>query len=101
VHADVEALIAGGYSEAEIRDAFVAVYGERVLTAPKPEGFNLLAYVAPFAAITAFGAFAAWLIHRWRAEPPLEPTGEPRIAQAAGSKEELARLEEAVRREDR
>ena len=101
VHADVEALIAGGYSEAEIREAFVTVYGERVLTAPKPQGFNLLAYIAPFAAITMFGAFAAWLIHRWRAEPPLEPLGGTRIPQAAGSVEELARLEEAVRREDR
>ena len=101
VHADVEALIAGGYTEAEIRDAFVAVYGERVLTAPKPQGFNLLAYVAPFAAITVFGAFAAWVIHRWRAEPPLEPLGDARIPQAAGSEEELARLEEAVRRGDR
>ena len=101
VHADVETLIAGGYSEAEIRDAFVAVYGERVLTAPKPQGFNLLAYVAPFAAITVFGAFAAWLIRRWRAEPPLDSLADPRIPQAPGSADELARLDEAVRRDDR
>jgi cytochrome c-type biogenesis protein CcmH len=101
VHADVDALIAGGYTDAEIRDAFVAVYGERVLTAPKPQGFNLLAYVAPFAAISVFGAFAAWLIHRWRAEPPVARLGVPGIPPAAGSAEELARLEEAVRRDDR
>jgi cytochrome c-type biogenesis protein CcmH len=101
VHADVEALIAGGYSEAEIRDAFVAVYGERVLTAPQPRGFNLLAYVAPFAAITLFGAIAAWVIHRWRQAPATDPDAGTRIPQSAGTADELARLEAAVRNDDR
>lgn len=96
VHADVEALIAGGYSVDEIRDAFVAAYGERVLTAPKAEGFNLLAWVAPFAAIGTFGIFAGWLIHRWRSEP-LVADGEPRIPQSLGTPDEMARLEAAVR----
>ena len=96
VHADIEALIAGGYSEDEIREAFVATYGERVLTAPKAQGFNLLAYVAPFAAIGSFALFAGWLIHRWRNEaPPVEVA--PRIPQSAGTPDELARLEAAVR----
>jgi cytochrome c-type biogenesis protein CcmH len=97
VHADIEALIAGGYTETEIRDAFVAVYGERVLTAPKPQGFNLLAYVAPFAAITIFGGFAAWVIHRWRKQPADDTDTDPRIPQSAGTADELARLEAAVR----
>jgi len=100
VHADIQTLIASGYSESEIRDAFVAAYGERVLTAPKPQGFNLLAYVAPFAAITIFGAFAAWIIHRWRNEPVTE-IDATRIPQAAGTADELARLEAAVRNDDR
>jgi cytochrome c-type biogenesis protein CcmH len=101
VHADVQTLIANGYTENEIRDAFVAAYGERVLTAPKPQGFNLLAYVAPFAAIASFGAFAAWIIHRWRKEPDVDPASASRIPQAAGTAEELARLEAAVRNDDR
>jgi cytochrome c-type biogenesis protein CcmH len=101
VHADVQALIAGGYSEDEIRDAFVAVYGERVLTAPKPQGFNLLAYVAPFAAITLFGGFAAWIIHRWRNEPVIDAGAPTRIPRAAGTPDELARLDAAVRNDDR
>ena len=101
VHADVEALIAGGYTEAEIREAFVAVYGERVLTAPKPQGFNLLAYVAPFAAITIFGGFAAWVIHRWRQQPESDIDADVRIPQSGGTADELARLEAAVRNDDR
>jgi cytochrome c-type biogenesis protein CcmH len=101
VHADVLTLIAGGYSEAEIRDAFVAVYGERVLTAPKPQGFNLLAYVAPFAAITVFGGFAAWVIHRWRQQPAIDLEADVRIPPSAGTADELARLEAAVRNDAR
>ena len=101
VHADIQTLIANGYGESEIRDAFVAAYGERVLTAPKPQGFNLLAYVAPFAAITVFGAFAAWIIHRWRREPAVDLDAAVRIPPAAGTADELARLEAAVRNDDR
>jgi cytochrome c-type biogenesis protein CcmH len=101
VHADIQTLIANGYTESEIRDAFVGAYGERVLTAPKPQGFNLLAYVAPFAAITVFGAFAAWIIHRWRREPAVDLDAAVRIPQAAGTADELARLEAAVRNDDR
>ena len=101
VHADVETLIAGGYSEAEIRDAFVAVYGERVLTAPKAQGINLLAWIAPFAAITVFGGFAAWVIHRWRQQPAMDPDAGMRIPPSAGTPDELARLEAAVRNDER
>ena len=100
VHADIEALIAGGYTEEEIKDAFVATYGERVLTAPKAQGFNLLAYVAPFAAVGSFALFAGWLIHRWRNEPEA-PAVAPRIPQSAGTPDEMARLEAAVRNDDR
>jgi cytochrome c-type biogenesis protein CcmH len=100
VHADVEALIAGGYSEAEIRDAFVAAYGERVLTAPKPQGFNLLAYVAPFVALGVGAGLAAWLIRQWRRPVPVSP-GEVHIPQVAGTAEEMARLDAAVRDDSR
>jgi cytochrome c-type biogenesis protein CcmH len=97
VHADIQTLIAGGYTDTEIREAFIAVYGERVLTAPTPQGFNLLAYVAPFAAITVFGAFAAWVIHRWRREPVPDAEVHARIPQSAGTPEEIARIDAAVR----
>ena len=100
VHGDIEALIAGGYTEDEIKEAFIATYGERVLTAPKPQGFNLLAYVAPFAAVGSFALFAGWLLHRWRNEAPVAET-TPRIPQSAGTPDELARLEAAVRDDDR
>jgi len=50
MHADIKSLVDGGYSAQEILDSFVDTYGERVLMAPRPQGFNLFGYLAPFAA---------------------------------------------------
>ena len=96
MHADVEALIAGGYDPEEITAAFIETWGERVLTAPKPQGFNLLAYVAPFAGLAIGGTIAAVLIRRWM-RPVAQPETAGRIPQVAASAEELARLDAAVR----
>lgn len=101
MHADVEALIAGGYGVDEITAAFVDTWGERVLTAPKPEGFNVVAYVAPFAALGIGLTIAALLIRRWlRPAAPAAAAATPRIPQVAATPEELARLEAAVRHDE-
>ncbi|MDQ7842380.1 MAG: cytochrome c-type biogenesis protein CcmH [Armatimonadota bacterium] len=49
--AELASLERAGRSRAEIRAAFVARYGERVLAAPLRRGFNLLAYWGPYWAI--------------------------------------------------
>ena len=55
-----------GKSDAQIVDIFIQEYGKRVLAAPPAEGFNLLAWVMPFAAIAA-GLGAIWMfIQRFR-----------------------------------
>jgi cytochrome c-type biogenesis protein CcmH len=98
MHADVETLIAGGYDRAEIIAAFVETWGERVLTAPKPEGFNLVAYVTPFLALGVGGAVAALLIRRWLRPASSGSTApSPRIPQVAATPDELARLDAAMR----
>ncbi len=62
-----EKLLAGE-TETQIRTYFIAQYGERVLGAPPPEGFNLSAYILPFgvlllgAAVVFFTA-RGWLKH--------------------------------------
>jgi cytochrome c-type biogenesis protein CcmH len=99
MHADVEALIAGGYDREEITAAFVDTWGERVLTAPKAEGFNVMAYVAPFAGLAIGGTIAAVLIRRWMRPVVAQPETAGRIPQVAASPDELARLEAAVRDE--
>jgi cytochrome c-type biogenesis protein CcmH len=98
MHRDVMALVAGGYSAQEIIDAFVGVYGERVLMAPKKTGFNWAAYVTPFAALAGGGALVIALLRRWHARP-VEPAAAPPIPVDA-SPEELARLESMVRSDE-
>ena len=102
MHRDVMALVAGGYSAQEILDAFVETYGERVLLAPKKQGFNWAAYVAPFAALGAGAIAVAALIRRWGRQPA--PAGgapaRPALHMDA-TPEELARLDAAVREDER
>jgi cytochrome c-type biogenesis protein CcmH len=96
MHRDVIALVAGGYNAAEIMTAFQSVYGERVLMAPLPKGFNLLAYIMPFAAIIGGGGVAAVLIRRWGARARAEPDlATPTVIEA--SPDELARLDARLR----
>jgi cytochrome c-type biogenesis protein CcmH len=105
MHRDVIGLIKGGYSAPEIMDAFVAVYGERVLMAPRKAGFNLLAWFAPGTAVVIGAAAVGVMLKRWQerarertAKLPLTPRYTPDIE---ATPEELARLEAAVRAEDR
>jgi cytochrome c-type biogenesis protein CcmH len=98
MHRDVMALVSGGYSAQEIIDAFVGVYGERVLMAPSATGFNLLGWVAPFAALGGGAILVAVLLRTWRRPATGEsslPVGSGRSSDATEA--ELARLEAAIR----
>ena len=54
-----------GQSEQQIRDYFVAQYGEVVLGAPPAQGFNWLAYILPALGIL-LGAAMAWItVRQW------------------------------------
>jgi cytochrome c-type biogenesis protein CcmH len=95
MHRDVMSLVAGGYTADEIIATFVGTYGDKVLMAPPRQGFNWAGYIAPFAAVgTGMLVLAALLKHWHRAEtrvtpPPVDAT-----------RDELKRLEEAIRRDD-
>ena len=47
----IRELLSEGKSEEEILDEYVAKYGERILSAPRAEGFGLAAYILPIVAI--------------------------------------------------
>ena len=98
MHRDVMALVSGGYSAQEIVDAFVGVYGERVLMAPSATGFNLLGWVAPFAALGGGAILVAMLLRTWRrpATPNASSSATP-IRSPDATEAELARLDAAVR----
>jgi cytochrome c-type biogenesis protein CcmH len=58
-----------GKTPDEVRAYFVDKYGEWILLAPKAEGFNLVVYAIPFAAILV-GGFIVWrTLRRWTQGP--------------------------------
>ena len=105
MHRDVLRLVAGGYTEQEILDAFVETYGEVALTAPKKEGFNWAGYVAPGVVLAIGGVALTVLLRKWRAEAQRAAAQAPAAPLARGaalpgvSDDELARLDRAIREE--
>jgi len=55
----------GGKSKDEIVGSLVAKYGEVIRGAPKAEGFNLVVWIAPFAATLLGFVLAGWILLRW------------------------------------
>ncbi len=104
VHGDIQRLVDGGYSADEIMAAMTQTYGDFILMQPRKQGFNLLAWFAPFAAI-AFGAVAIGaLLRGWRrnadvaaAQRAAEPVKLDTHVEA--TPDELARLQAALREE--
>ncbi|HEY7878499.1 MAG TPA: cytochrome c-type biogenesis protein CcmH [Gemmatimonadaceae bacterium] len=98
MHKDVMALVAGGYSASEIINAFVGVYGERVLMEPEKRGFNLAGYLMPFVALGVGAALVVALLRRWHAPA----AGEAPVASlpVEGTPDELKRLDSLVHRDD-
>ena len=94
MHADIKSLVEGGYTAQEILDSFVNVYGERALMAPKPEGFNLVGYIAPFVALGAGAVAVVAVLRSWNAKKAPAAAGVPTVS---ATSEELARLDAAIR----
>ena len=96
LHREVVALFAEGKTSAQEIAAFVDKYGEKILMAPKPEGFNIAGYVVPGAAILAVGGIVAWVIRRrvrLSRDRAAAGTGSPLPAAPAVTNAELERLE--------
>ena len=81
----IEQKLAQGQSEEEIIQFFVAQYGEQVLASPPKRGFNLVAWVVPFAAILGGGGVVYIALKKWvrqgrrsqtKAMPEAEETDE-------------------------
>ncbi|MGD0939897.1 MAG: cytochrome c-type biogenesis protein CcmH [Terracidiphilus sp.] len=65
--------IADGKSDQEILSGFVAKYGAVVLAAPTTQGFDLVAWIAPFAVFAAALLGTILLVRRWTAgKQPVE-----------------------------
>lgn len=97
--------LAAGQTGEQILEHYKQQYGEKVLSSPVPEGFNLLAWIAPYVLITGAGLTMV-LVFRRRArlalaEPvrprrPASPDPLERPRSGAADDERLARLREEV-----
>ncbi len=58
-------LIGQGQGKEAITASFVSRYGEKVLSAPTTTGFNLAAWITPFAALLAGGVLIGFISLRW------------------------------------
>ncbi len=60
VRDQIDGMIGRGMNGPQVIAYFRGKYGEKILSAPTTQGFNLLAWVMPFAAIVAGGALVAF-----------------------------------------
>ncbi len=70
----IEQEIAGGQSEPQIIQSFVDQYGEQVLASPPKRGFNLVAWLLPFAAILGGGGVIYIALKKWVWQGRQSPT---------------------------
>lgn len=65
VREQIESMIAKDRQPREIIASFRAKYGEKILSAPTTQGFNLLAWIMPFGVMLAGGAALMLVVRRW------------------------------------
>lgn len=62
---EAQQLIAKGMDKSQILASFISHYGEHILAAPTKKGFNLTAWILPFAAIIIAGVSIVTILRRW------------------------------------
>jgi cytochrome c-type biogenesis protein CcmH len=73
--------ISAGLPDSGVFNWFVAKYGPTVLAAPIRGGFDMVAWIVPFAALLLGIGLVVFFIRRWRRRSPRldPPTGPPSI----------------------
>jgi cytochrome c-type biogenesis protein CcmH len=94
---ELKAAIAAGKTDQQVLDWFAAKYGATMLAAPTTSGFNLLAWIAPFAVLGAGILGTVLLVRRWSVGRTLAADGPVDAAEVADPAERERR--EKIRRE--
>ena len=66
----VRTMVAEGKSKEEIRDYFVARYGDYIVLAPRKQGFAWTVWLLPFALVLGGAAAIVAVTRRWHRRPP-------------------------------
>ena len=88
--------LASGKSAAEVLTYFSTKYGEKILSSPTTTGFNLVAWITPFAAVLVAAAIVVALSRRWRRKAVVAPP----IVHSPADDERRARLNAELDRFD-
>ena len=89
--AELRTAINAGMTDPQVFDSFVAKYGATVLAAPRTHGFDLVAWIAPFAVFAAALLGTILLVRHWS-------VGKKEAVQQA-STPEMDAIHERIRRE--
>ena len=88
---EVRTLVSQGLARDEILLHFRDTYGEKILSTPVPEGFNLSAWIVPFAVIGVGAAVLVVSVRRWTA--PARAEGESTVPRLEISERDRRRLD--------
>lgn len=83
-----------GDNDSLILQGFVQKYGSTVLSAPTATGFNVVAWITPFAVLALATAIAVWLVRMWKSRPVAQTVAQPNVGA-----EELDALRKKAREE--
>ncbi|HUF89733.1 MAG TPA: cytochrome c-type biogenesis protein [Gemmatimonadota bacterium] len=73
----IRQMVAEGRTKDEIREYFVARYGDYIVLAPRKEGFIWTVWVLPFALVLGGAAGIVLVARRWKGRAPPPPPGPP------------------------
>jgi len=100
VRADVAARLSTGQTPEQVLKANVDEYGEQILASPTGEGFNLVGWIAPFAAVLLGALLLILALRRWARVPwheaPFAATSSP----GGSDPTFLKRVQEEIDREE-
>jgi cytochrome c-type biogenesis protein CcmH len=74
IRVDIVKRIHAGQADAEIRDAYVAIYGEHILLTPSNSGVGIIAWGLPIVALVLGGAGIVFAVRRSSNTPRLAAT---------------------------
>jgi cytochrome c-type biogenesis protein CcmH len=100
IRARIATMIGQGMDKNQILASFVNEYGEKMLAAPPKKGFNLVAWIGPFAAVAAGGTGLFFALRAWARKGRERTDGEEYVftEPVPGSDAYRSRLDEELRK---
>ncbi|MBI4518308.1 MAG: cytochrome c-type biogenesis protein CcmH [Deltaproteobacteria bacterium] len=94
LRAEIREQIKLGKSKEQVLAHFADKYGEKILSSPTRTGFNLTAWVMPFALVLVGGVFVVLVVVRWTHRRPASPgPGAKGAAQAPSEHQKILERE--------